>query len=185
MAVDDQPKADYAADDPSDTIQSERISTIFDARDRVVEQKRFAKDGVVFGEFGEQTKNQIIRDAVEDYIRELRWLIQQNTDKTTVDYLRGVNLGEMARPDGGSIEFVGLVSILNSPRPFEFQITEAAETHTGGRQITETVVSKTIPEHILLNAFSVCNEFCTEIGLDIRIQRATDPVFGFEEVDDA
>jgi hypothetical protein len=185
MSQPEQPDADYAADDPSDTIQTERISTIFDARDRVIEQKRFAKDGVVFGEFGEATKNEIIRDAVEDYIRELRWLIAQNADKTNRDYLSGIMLGQMQCPDGGVVEFAGLTSILSSPRPFEFRITEEKQTHTGGRQIEERVVTKNIPEHILLNAFSVCNEFFTEIGLDVRIERATDPVFGFEVVDDA
>jgi hypothetical protein len=182
MSAQDPPEAEYAAEDPSDTIQSKRIEAIFSARQRVVEQKRFARDGVVFGEFGKSTKNEIIRDAVEDYIRELLWLIEAHQEKTGEEYLEGVYLGEFTGPTGEQVQFCGLLDVLNAPRPFEFTIREQTESHLRGVQINERTVTQHVPEHVLMNAFTVANEFCTEVGLDVRVQRAADPVFGFDEV---
>lgn len=171
---------DLEAEDPSDTIQRARITSVLEARERVRQKKAESRDLVEFGEIRPEGKDRIIRDAVEDYIRELRWLMKST--ETEEDYLKEINLGDVSMATK-TVQFRGLLSILQAPKPLQDSWTETELDEYEGRQSAERSVSKPIPERILLNAFDACNMFCEEVGLDIKLQRATDPIFGFEEVE--
>lgn len=171
---------DIEASDPSDTIQHARVIEILDERRRVKEKKAEAYEDVELGVIKPEGKDRIIRNAVEDYIREL--LHTMSSTETEVDYLYGIELGEVALPTR-AVTFEGLVDILNAPNPLRDTWQETSLDEYSGRTTEERIVLKPIPEDILMNAYDACNMFCEEIGLDVRTEQASTVVAGFDYSD--
>lgn len=171
---------DLEAEDPSDTIQRARIQSVLEARRRVLEKKAEARDFVEFHEINQEGKDRIIRDAVEDYIRELRWVMEST--ETETDYLNSIELGTV-QLGSTTYEFAGVLDLLYAPKPLRDTWRETQFDEYEGRQTVNRTETKPVPERVVMNAFDACNKFCEEVGLDIRLERATEPIFGFEEVE--
>lgn len=158
--------AGFEAEDPSHKIQHARVQSILQARKRVDEKKDEAQDFVQFGEIKPEGKDRIIRNAVEAYIRQLRWLMEGA--ETEADYLNEIELGEVQLPTR-TIKFTGVLSILDAPKSLQDTWEETDVDPYEGRQRVERSVSKPIPERMLMNAFDACNMFCQEVGLDVKL----------------
>lgn len=173
--------------DLNDLVKSKRFEEIHDSRMRVLQQERKAADGLLEGEIDQLTANMVIRRAVENYIYEVENLVKPPSKKTNLsdkDYWNDVELGEFELPDGQSVKFEGLKSVLEAPNPFVVQTTERRERPLRG-ETKETVTHRVqIPRSILMNAYRQVNTFLAEIGMEIDPTDDQTETWHFREITD-
>jgi len=114
--------------DPEGYRQHERTKHILNARKRVLEKKRQADELLHGNQITEQTRDTVLRSAVEEYVIECETLMKEcDTDKNYWGDVKededgnlirtGIPIGQMALPNGGTLQFRGVGMILNQPNP--------------------------------------------------------------------
>lgn len=174
---------DLKASDPSEVNAGQRIRDIHNARDHVREVQRTITELRIRRSVDEQAMLTAFRNALENYILEVEWLIRSpraasDEDRTRVEvtreelesyYWEDVRLGSQDLPDGRVLGFDGLRSIINSPNPLVVTVEE--ESSQPGR--ASTVVSNEyhvqIEEEVLKRAYRQVNAFLAEVDLEITL----------------
>lgn len=192
--------------DPDGFRQQRRMKDILEARKRVLEKRREASELYHFGEIDEETRNTILRSAVEEFIIETEGLMKdcdtnrqyfhtaqpvldEDGDQVATDdgdpaVKYGVRLGDMQLPSGTVREFHGLESIISAENPLSDRWIEVNDGHVGGRSETVETATLQIDERVLLNAYRTVNAFLLEIGMDLDTEEDELPTFGFRELDE-
>jgi hypothetical protein len=166
--------------EPAVYNQRRRLKSLHEAREAVGAAMDRVDDGLFGGEIDAFTANTVIRRAVERYIYEVEWVIEEWRDgkdgegddapvegEDYRDYLESVGLGSMQLPNGRDRVFVGLWSITDCPDPIEVEV-EVEETGELGPD-TETVTKRTqIPRDVLVQAYRLMNRWMRDVKLDVQ-----------------
>jgi len=192
-------------DDPGEYNQRRRIRAIHDARERVLNQRRHAKDLKATGMITTQDYESILREAVGSFVIEIEQLLRRyqhthDPDTTNTEteaepdshhppswYLNDAPLGTVTIPPDGTIhKFTGLQSVIEFPDPhtvtWETSQTPPAgfSTHPDNNTTTHQREVQ-IPEPVLMKAVRVGMQFLNTIGMDAEIEDSL-PTIGFREV---
>lgn len=185
-------------DDLSGLIQERRLSQIYERHDHVynLNARLLAADVRV----PDGQKNTILRQAVEDYISEVRYLMLHEAKDIGQQYWEDYPLGtiqfacpqqlredlaqysivEQKPPATKRHELVGLQSLVEAPSVLSTEFTAKVPPVGGGDdgRLTE-VATKQVPRQILLAARDAVNEFLGHLGVDFRVtDTSDDELFG-------
>lgn len=164
--------------DPDDYRQRQRIKSILEARDAVLEERRKALDMRTRGQIGQQLAEKIVREAVEAYILETEQTIQRylpetdresewnNEERLAVDVWRRTKLGQLQTP-AATYEFTGVSDLIEAPEQFREAWTEAETSHVGGSGQKNCTETFQVPMRVSKNAYRALNRFWNEMGMDL------------------
>ena len=174
-------------------VNQSRLSDIMEARRQFVDLDRKATEMVLEGRASEFIANTMRRHALEAYIVEIEHLLvppHKETTYTEINYWTDVDVGVLTGPDGSTIAFEGLKSILFADDPMTFswdeRITDPQNTsrpELGVRTETRTKQVQ-IPRDILRSAYRLCNRAMAEVGLEIDPEDGGIPTYGFKYTGD-
>lgn len=182
LTEDGEPGKPRAANAQEHT-QQQRVSSLLEAKTRVLDIEKEIEEGLLLGIIDEQTANHVLRRAVEHYIYEVEPLVKQ--DEYRADYWGelqerddgsqvwvGPGLGSMSLPNGGTYRFHGLSDVVDAPNPIVVEWTEHNHSAFDGGTTTHRRETRQIPRRILMNAFRRVNAFLYELGVDLNVEEA-------------
>ncbi len=192
--ADDSDGISQEVPDPEGYRQHERTKHILNARKRVLEKKRQADELLHGNQITEQTRDTVLRSAVEEYLLEVETLMKEcDTDKNYWGDVKetedgevvrtGVPIGQMGLPNGGALQFRGVGMILDQPNPITVQWKEQVSNTMAGAQLERREEEVQIPAKILLKAYRMVNEFLMEINMDLDTEEEQgDAAFTYSDI---
>lgn len=175
------------ANDLSELVLETRFREIHEERERVKQQHRRVLDGMYFGPLTEDGANQILRDAIETYLHEVKEVLkppEKKTVPTEEDYWTDVRVTTLELPNGKSHDLDGLQSLFDLPETITVEDHVEKEDYPRGR-VTETTLGEVqIPRKTLLDYYYTANEGVAEAGLKFDAKAGEMPTYGFEELED-
>lgn len=178
MSADTGSQTSYAENADKDITRQRRLNAIYDARKSFVDRRRHVDDALHYHRsIDEFTANTVLRRELENYIHEVEWLMDE-TD-TARDYWSGVDLGVMVLPDGSTIQFTGLQSIIETADPIHYSWTTEEHDNWDGRTEQDHEETVQIPRDVLVNGYRAVNGFLMEADLDLLLDDGEEE-FGFD-----
>jgi hypothetical protein len=188
--------ADLTASDPSEVNGAQRIRDIHNARDHVREVQRTITELRIRGRVDENAMLTAFRNALENYILEVEWLIRNpkaasDEERTRADntrdeleqyYWESVRLGSMKLPNGERIEFEGLRSIVDAPNPIVVTTVEESSQPGMAASTEEVEYHVQVEETILKRAYRQVNAFLAEVDLEVTLEEEGLPTWSFNYV---
>lgn len=166
-----------------DLVRTTRFDEIHTARQRVTERRDKLAQARQLNRINNRDAALSYRAVVQGYILELKNLIK-NADDTEKDYWNGVKISEFRLSNGRIKTLIGLESLLTEPEVYRVEFEEEIHDARQGKT-TETVVTEDhIPFRAIDEAFSTCDEFCADFGLELEGQDVESQPWKFREITD-
>lgn len=167
MSDSDERQSDLAVMDSNEYKQKRRLERILDAHDGVEEKISEAQELFTMGEIGSDGRNVMILQAVQQFLREIINLVDDD-DPEHIGYwhdapLRGVTLLTE------SVRFEGLYDILYADELYHDEITETVETPCGSDIKQTRRETFSVPKDVSIDAFLLAKQFLAEQH-DLKLQ---------------
>ncbi|OTE99115.1 hypothetical protein B9G49_13410 [Halorubrum sp. SD683] len=178
--------------DPEEYTQKRRLRDVFDARRRVAEWEREARNLRMQQGVNEQQERHYILSAVQSYLREIEPMMLETYPEIGEEYWKDVDLGsvEIPPPESLAPENAGsvhseIISVEEAAEPQQASLAgigsllgrdvwvsaqfEARVMKRGGDGEVPEVGTNTVllPRRIIMKAFRQANVFLSEVGLDL------------------
>lgn len=173
-------------EDQSQYAEQSWREDIFESKSVVKRALRTVAEMRALGEISQQQSRTMLRRAVEEYLFETKWLMQQREsllDDSEPSYWSDFEIGVQQLPDGSQVEFIGLQDFDRAPEMLEFQTTKTTRDGLVGNKTKRVVKSVQLDRSISLAAYDGINAFLTDIGLAPRFEEdRRDAGFDYEDI---
>jgi len=191
-------------EDSEDYIQRRRLKEILDKKQAVARDRKEIDLWVEqHPHFSEVKGRRMLRASVEEYLQAVEPLARRRSGEIEQRYWNEISLGSVdCMPpadfvgDGNpsphndyltlvkgasprSREFNGLLSVLNSESPLEFEFSATAYTRSDPTpQEHRARAKRSISREVLTNAMRICSQYIAEVGFELDTNRAEE-AFGY------
>jgi len=153
-----------------DLVRERRFEEIAEARQQVREYQKSIREARAVGRIGEAESRRLLQNAVDDYVREFRNLLDPPGDDETSEFWDSKTVGIIDLPNGERAAIEGLQEYLALPEQISVEVTETVREnyHSLPEQQTRTV-SVQPGRQLILGAFEMADRARADLGLELDL----------------
>lgn len=151
-------------------VRGQRFEEIAESRRQVREYQKSIREARAVGRISESESRRLLQNAVDDYVREFRNLLDPPSTDDTSEFWDSKLIGRIEVPEGGPIEVEGLQQYLALPEQIPVEVTETVQEtyHSVSEQRTRTVLVQP-NRKLILGAFEMADRARADLGLELDL----------------